>query len=82
MPEKRRKVKVFYYYQPADNAQKDKYMMSKLPESVQFETIAKYLKGGWKLLGEGIVYNYRPEDIVPFYRVIGIMDAETESQTS
>lgn len=73
-PPKRRKVKVFYYYQPVDEADKEKYMMSKAPKSVQFETVAKYLRQGFRLMGEGIRYNYRLEDIIPFYRAIGLID--------
>ncbi len=73
-PPKRRKVKVFYYYEPVEEIYKDKYIMNTLPKAVQFETVAKYLRSGFKLLGEGIRYNYRLEDIIPFYRIIGVMD--------
>ena len=41
-------------------------------KQVQFETVALYLRGGYKVLAEKITYNYRPEDVARFYNIVDL----------
>ena len=68
---KRRGISVFYFYRPVDTIYKEKYIMTPIKQ-VQFETVALYLRGGYKVLAEKITYNYRPEDVARFYNIVDL----------
>lgn len=68
---KRRGISVFYFYRPVATIYKEKYIMTPIKQ-VQFETVALYLRGGYKVLAEKITYNYRPEDVARFYNIVDL----------
>jgi hypothetical protein len=68
---KDRKVHTLFCYQPTPESFKEKLILRH--SSVQFETIARLLKGGFETVKTGVRFNYTDYSYKRFYKEIGVI---------
>ena len=71
-PEKDRPIRVVIYFKPIAKDYQEYYILRQ-PEWMQYDSVAKRLKPGYKVISKNCNYDYKGLNVRRFYQVIGAL---------